>query len=129
MGVLKDKARNLLQQEPGQKGRHIDGNDDVANVPQVRRARQHHETADEYSQIVVRLNTTWRVIVCKHGIQWILQRKDANRSGRPRWKAVRYFRTRNALIRVSRTSCGAIAPAVQAILEALPAMIGKGGIV
>lgn len=124
-GMIK-KARNLLQQEPGQKGRHVDGNDDAANISQVRPARQHHDTADQYAQSIVTLKAAWRGIICKHGVQWILQRRDAKRSGQARWRAVGYFCTKSALIRVSRTSCGAIAPAVQTAPDALPEMIRKG---
>ena len=79
-----------------------------------------HETADDYGRIIARLNNNWRVIACKDARQWILQRRDAQRSGRARWKASCYFVTKNALIRASRTCCGPVDPKAVATLSALP---------
>lgn len=76
-----------------------------AKIPYKRTHRQHHETSDTYSAVVARLDENWRVIICKDRLQWILQRRDAERSGQKRWRAVGYFLTREALIRVSRTVC------------------------
>lgn len=87
---------------------------------QERVGRRHHETSDCYLQVVVQLSNGWRIILCKRGIQWILQRHDAERSGQRRWKAVGYFRTKKALVRVSRTLCQRIEPHEEAILNALP---------
>lgn len=85
---------------------------------------QHHETADHYLRVVAQLNEHWRVIVCKDGIQYILQKRDARRSGQPRWAGRSYHRDRKSLIRVSRALCGLIDPKAMAILEALPEWIG-----
>ena len=89
-----------------------------------RPARPHHETSDIYVGLIAHLNTRWRVVTCRDSFQWILQKRDAQRSGRPRWTGVRYFRTRDALMRASRTLCGRIDPNALAILAALPAQIG-----
>lgn len=78
------------------------------------------ETSDDYGRIIARLNNNWRVIACKDARQWILQRKDAQRSGRARWKATGYFLTKNALIRASRTFCGPVDPSAVATLSVLP---------
>ena len=86
--------------------------------------RQHHETADSYVGLIVQLNEQWRVIVCKDGIQWILQRRDAQRSGQARWTGASYHCDRKSLLRVSRTLCGQINPAAKSVLEALPEWIG-----
>ena len=86
--------------------------------------RQHHETADTYVGLIVQLNEQWRVIVCKDGIQWILQRRDAQRSGQARWTGASYNCDQSSLIRVSRILCGRIDPAAMAVLEALPEWIG-----
>ena len=80
----------------------------------------YHETAEDYCRIIARLNNNWRVIACKDARQWILQRRDAQRSGRARWKASGYFLTKSALIRASRTFCGPVAPKAVATLSALP---------
>jgi hypothetical protein len=89
-----------------------------------RAAANHHETSDDYPGIVAQLCPRHRVIICKDAIQWILQRRDAQRAGRPRWTGVGYFRTRSALIAVSRTVCARIDPNAMAILAALPGTIG-----
>ena len=91
----------------------------------VRQPEAHHETADNYERVIARLNGHWRVINCKDDWQWILQRRDAERSGQPRWTGHSYFRTKSALIRVSRTSCGRINPKAMAILQSLPNRFGE----
>jgi hypothetical protein len=82
------------------------------------------ESADDYSNVVTRLNPEWRVIVCKDQIQWILQRIDGKRHGRTRWVGRSYLRDRNVLTRVCRTNVGEIDPIALLALAALPEMIG-----
>jgi hypothetical protein len=53
-----------------------------------------HRERDEDYPTVVRLCDTVRVIECKDGIQWILQRRSGDQ-----WKGLAYCRTRAALIR------------------------------
>ena len=89
-----------------------------------RGSRQHHETADHYFRLVAQLNAEWRVIVCKDGIQFVLQKRDARRSGQPRWAGRSYHRDRKSLIRVSRALCGPIDAKAMAVLENLPDWIG-----
>lgn len=90
----------------------------------ARTVATHHETADDYTGIVAQLCPRHRVVICRDAIQWILQRRDAQRAGQPRWTGIGYFRTRNALISVSRTECERIDPNAVAILAALPGTIG-----
>jgi hypothetical protein len=90
----------------------------------ARAAATHHETSDDYTGIVAQVCPRHRVVICKDAIQWILQRRDAQRAGRPRWTGIGYFRTRSALIAVSRTVCARIDPNAMAILAALPGTIG-----
>lgn len=92
--------------------------------PSGRPAQTHHETSDSYVRLIAQLNAKWRVVTCRDAIQWILQKRDAQRSGQPRWTGVRYFLTRDALVQASRTLCGRIDPNAMAILAALPAQIG-----
>ena len=63
----------------------------------------HRESADNYARIVARLDDDGRVIVCRDGLQWILQRRDGERGGRARWTGVGYCRPVNR-------SCGSAAP-------------------
>jgi hypothetical protein len=60
------------------------------------------EGSDGYSGEVCRADTiigSYRIIVCRDGIQWIIQRRilAAKSPQRSYWCGVRYFRTRKAL--------------------------------
>jgi hypothetical protein len=70
--------------------------------------------------VIATLTPLFRVILCKDNLQWILQRRDGERAGRPRWKGVGFFREREALLRESRRNCGPLDDAQIAPLLALP---------
>lgn len=54
---------------------------------------------DDNYQAVVHRHGSWRVIICKDGIQWIIQR--AKKAGTERrWHAVSYVTSRFALMRL-----------------------------
>ena len=75
------------------------------------------ETSDQYQGELLR-DGQYRVIVCKNGIQWILQR-DFSAPGRlrgPNWRAIGYCTTRKALTRLWREETGRSS----LVLEALP---------
>jgi len=60
-----------------------------------------HESSAIYSRVIASC-PTYRVILCKDAIQWIIQRRvkhAGSRSG-ARWKAVSYHTERRSLIRV-----------------------------
>lgn len=84
------------------------------------------ESADTYRGVIAKLNTCWRVIVCRDGIQWILQRRDGQRRGEARWTGWRYFRTRHAVLRACRAYAGEIDPIALAVIDRLPDWIGGG---
>lgn len=82
---------------------------------------QHHESADDYHRVVAVLNDRWRVIECRDGLQWILQRRNApEKARRDDWRGQSYCRTRDALIRCACAYCGEAAPAAAAVLASLP---------
>ena len=81
------------------------------------------ESAGDYGAIVCQLNDQWRVIECRNGIQWILQRR-ANKAGGDAWYGRSYCCTKKALIRVCRAHSGEINPNAMAVLDALPERIG-----
>ena len=56
----------------------------------------HRESSDHYSYVILSLNDRWRIILCRQGLQWILQRRENLHGGA--WRGFRYFRTRTALI-------------------------------
>ena len=79
---------------------------------------------DNYGRIVAQLNSRWRVIECRHLIQWILQyRASAETYATSRWVGRTYCRTRNGLLRCCREHAGAIDPTAAAILASLPERI------
>ena len=75
------------------------------------------ETSDSYYGEIVRQGR-YRVVICKDGIQWILQRQD--KLAGARWRALAYCTTRIALLRLwTALKCG---PAPE--LSVLPDNIG-----
>ena len=76
----------------------------------------HRERDDHYKGVVAQLAPRWRVIVCKDGIQWILQRKEASHGGP--WRGVSYDTNRDGLLR----ACGSLEMASSSASEALEAL-------
>ena len=62
----------------------------------------HRERDDAYKDVVAQLTPRWRVIICRDGIQWILQRKEASHGGP--WRGVSYHTNRDGLLR----ACGSL---------------------
>jgi hypothetical protein len=85
------------------------------------------EESDDYHMVVARLNTgCWRVIVCRAGIQWILQhRRSPKKAPADDWRGRSFCRTSEALIRCCREHAGEIEPEALAILAELPARIDE----
>jgi hypothetical protein len=84
------------------------------------------ESDESYPGIVAVLNSGWRVIECRHGIQWILQRRNrAETVARHVWRGQSYCRTKEALIRCCDEHAGQIDPAARMTLEALPERINS----
>jgi hypothetical protein len=78
------------------------------------------EEADDYRRVVVVLNSDWRIIECRDGIQWILQRRSGERRGQPRWLSRKYNRNKEALKRNVHALAGEIDPAAREVLDSLP---------
>ena len=76
----------------------------------------HRERDDAYRNVVAQLAPRWRVIICRDGIQWILQRKEASHGGP--WRGVSYHTSRDGLIR----ACGSVGALNNDPLEALEAL-------
>lgn len=64
------------------------------------------EEANDYHRQIAALNETLRVITCRNGIQWILQRKSGQRHGETRWISRSYCTTKKALIRAIHAHTG-----------------------
>jgi hypothetical protein len=78
------------------------------------------ERDNGYRHVVVQLNDRWRVIGCKDGLQWILQRRDAAKPHRAVWRGKRYHATREGLIASCVALAGLLEGAVAAMLAGLP---------
>jgi hypothetical protein len=63
----------------------------------------HRETADLYQGEVFRKGR-FRVVLCRDGIQWILQREKSGAGAR--WQAIGYYTTRKALNRLWTAATG-----------------------
>ena len=74
----------------------------------------HRETADGYQGEIVRQGSH-RVILCRDGIQWIVQRH--RKGAGARWQAVGYCTTRAALIRLWPGSHAGVPPEITALPE------------
>lgn len=82
------------------------------------------ESDDSYPRVIAILNRGWRVIECRHGIQWILQRRNrAETVARHVWRGRSYCSTKEALIRCCDEHAGQIDPAARLTLMALPERI------
>lgn len=60
------------------------------------------ETAPNYSHIVCNIGQNRRVILCKDGLQWIIQSSDGYSAGQRRWTGASYVTTRKKLIELCR---------------------------
>lgn len=94
----------------------------VPNLPVARNG----EESDGYPNVVARLGDDWRVIVCRDGIQWIVQRRAGKRHGGARWEARGYCRTREGLLLRCRDFLGECNGVAVAALACLPHHIEHG---
>lgn len=82
------------------------------------------EAADDYTGIVLMLNENWRVIVCRDGIQWILQHRGSPKTSRKDdWRGRSYCRTSEALRRCTREYAGIVSSTALEILAGFPVRI------
>lgn len=73
-----------------------------------------HETADEY-RLVIAQHGFVRVILCRDGIQFIVQKRKIGGAKRP-WRSLSYFTTKKALLRL----CAGLNWPIGPDLERLP---------
>ena len=88
-------------------------------VPNIDQAGK-RERDDDYARVVCALNDRWRVVVCKHGIQLVLQKSKAEGGHGRAWRGKGYFLTRGALIAACARLCRPCDTAALARLQALP---------
>lgn len=83
-------------------------------------APDNDEKSDTYYRLVIQLNTTWRIILCKNGIQWILQKRKGSYNGKPAWRGRSYCRSKAGLCRTVRKHVPKVSPEADAQLAQLP---------
>lgn len=79
------------------------------------------ESAENYA-IIIFVSANYRVIVCRDGIQWIIQNRRGKSGAGARWRSISYCTTRKALIREWHAKTGDYHGAVA--LGKLPERIG-----
>ena len=83
------------------------------------------ETSDFYGSVIAVLASRWRVITCRNGIQWILQKRTAEPLHKGIWRGQSYHTNRNGLIEAcARLELLSDAEAL-ATLEALPELFSQ----
>ena len=78
------------------------------------------ERDDNYTRIVVVLTRRWRIIVCKHGIQWILQKRSVAPPNTGTWAGKSYATTRDGLMAACSGRGLLFEPTARLTIEALP---------
>lgn len=56
------------------------------------------ESADNYSWVLIEFFADWRLIICKHGKQWIVQNRSARRPNKGVWVGRKHCTTKSALL-------------------------------
>jgi hypothetical protein len=102
-----------------------------APEPGTKPARPNHsrnESDEGYQPVVVQLAPRWRVIVCRDGLQWILQQRlsATETPTRADWRGRRYVRTRDGLIAACGRALSDIDGAALALINSLPDHIEGG---
>ena len=85
----------------------------------------HRERDDNYVKIIAQLGPRWRVITCKDGVQWILQRRSVAPPNTGTWAGKSYSTTRSGLIAACSDRELLSEPAARQALDALPNRIGS----
>ena len=84
----------------------------------------HRERDDHYAKVIVQLGPRWRIITCKHGIQWILQKRSVAPQNTGTWAGKSYATTRDGLIAACSGRGLLSESSMVVILSALPDRIG-----
>ena len=83
----------------------------------------HRETHDAYFKVIAQPEPRWRKIVCKHGLQWIVQKRSTEAPNTGVWVGFSYCTTRNALIEACSRLDLLLDANTEAVLHALPERI------
>lgn len=95
-------------------------------TPTLPQATRHHtytsyrERDDNYADVVIHLASRWRIIVCKDGIQWILQQRSVAPPNTGTWSGKSYSTTRSGLIAACSDRELLSDPSARQAIDALP---------
>jgi len=81
------------------------------------------ERDDYYANVVLQFSPRWRIITCKHGMQWILQKRSVAPPNTGTWAGKSYATTRDGLIAACSGRGLLFEPTARLTLEALPSHI------
>lgn len=88
---------------------------------QSAQALSHKERDDHYFAVLAMLTPRWRVILCKSGSQFILQRHFAETEHSGAWRANSFHVSRNSLMKACVTLGLLSDPKMEQLLAGLPA--------
>lgn len=85
------------------------------------------ESDEDYCHVVLKVDGRVRIIECRDGIQWIIQRRvSSNGATRARWRGVKYHRTRETLLVALASLRIDLTPDQRAAFDALPEWVEGG---
>lgn len=97
-------------------GLHLKDNDrTLARLQTPLNDTSTEETSPEYYGTITYMNSKWRLVLCGHGIQWIIQKKRGPSKWENRW----FARTKQGLLR-GLGRCGDIHEAAWRRIDELP---------
>ena len=79
----------------------------------------HRERDDNYAKVIAQLGPRWRAILCKDGIQWILQKRSVAPPHTGTWSGKSYATTRDGLMAACSGHGLLSEPSARQVLEAL----------
>ena len=83
------------------------------------------EISDFYSRVITVLAPRWRVVTCRNGIQWILQKRTAEPLHKGIWRGHSYHTTQNSLIEACAKLELLSDDRARAAVDALPSIISQ----
>jgi hypothetical protein len=119
-GSIKNGLRSLPISECEKATSHPPTPDDKMEG-QPAQALSHKERDDNYFAVVAMLTPRWRVVLCKNGTQFILQRHFAETAHSGAWRANSFHASRDSLIKACVTLGLVSDIKIEQLLASLPA--------
>ena len=58
----------------------------------------YRESSDDYSEVILNFFADYRLIKCKHGLQWIIQKRSAHRPNVGVWVGIGHVTSKSMLL-------------------------------